>query len=209
MPKTLKELLGEDLYDQVKERIGTTEIAVVDPDNPMVPKRRLDEVILERNRYKDLAAEHENQLNDLKVGLKDNDSLKAQIADLLAKNSKASEEYEAHLKEQRYSFAIERAVGKAGARNIKAVIALLDKSKISPDGENLLGFDAQIAALKESDPYLFGVELKGRTPEGTGKPPQTQENPWKKDAFNLTKQGEILRKDPDSAARLKAEAGVK
>jgi len=209
MPKTLKELLGEDLYDQVKERIGTTEITVVDPDNPMVPKRRLDEVILERNRYKDLAAEHENQLNDLKVGLKDNDSLKAQIADLLAKNSKASEEYEAHLKEQRYSFAIERAVGKADARNIKAVIALLDKSKISLDGENLLGFDAQIAALKESDPYLFGVELKGRTPEGTGKSQQAQENPWKKETWNLTKQGEITKTDPDLAAKLRAQAGVR
>ena len=209
MPKTLKELLGEDLYDQVKERIGNTEITVVDPDNPMVPKRRLDEVIAERNRYKEMVAERDTQLADLKTWAKDNEVLKAQIAELQAKNKQVTEDYEKQLKDQRFAFAIERAVAKADARNVKAVVALLDTSKISLDGENLLGFDEQVAALKESDPYLFGVELKGRVPEGAGKPPQTQENPWKKETWNLTKQGEITKKDPDLAAKLRAQAGVR
>ena len=209
MPKTLKELLGEDLYDQVKERIGNTEITVVDPDNPMVPKRRLDEVITERNRYKEQVEERDSQLADLKTWAKDNEVLKAQIADLQAKNKQATEDYEKQLKDQRFAFAIERAVAKADARNVKAVVALLDKTKISLDGENLLGFDEQVAALKESDPYLFGVELKGRMPEGTGKPPKEVPNPWKKETWNLTKQGEITKKDPDLAAKLRAQAGVR
>ena len=209
MPKTLKELLGEDLYDQVKERIGTTEIIVVDPDNPMVPKRRLDEVIAERNRYKEQVAERDTQLADLGAKAKDHDTLRVQIAELQAKNKQAAEDYEKQLKEQRFAFAIERAVAKADARNVKAVVALLDKTKISLDGENLIGFDEQVAALKESDPYLFGVELKGRVPEGAGKPPQTPENPWKKETWNLTKQGEITKKDPDLAAKLRAQAGVR
>ena len=209
MPKTLKELLGEDLYDQVKERIGTTEIIVVDPDNPMVPKRRLDEVIAERNRYKEQVAERDTQLADLGAKAKDHDTLRAQIAELQAKNKQAAEDYEKQLKEQRFAFAVERAVAKADARNVKAVVALLDTSKISLDGENLLGFDEQIAALKESDPFLFGVDLKGRMPEGTGKPPKEVPNPWKKESFNLTKQGHILKTDPELAVKLKAEAGVK
>jgi len=209
MPKTLKELLGEDLYDQVKERIGTTEIIVVDPDNPMVPKRRLDEVIAERNRYKEMVEERDSQLADLKTWAKDNEVLKAQIAELQAKNKQVTEDYEKQLKEQRFAFAIERAVAKADARNVKAVVALLDKTKISLDGENLLGFDEQVAALKESDPYLFGVELKGRVPEGAGKPPKEVPNPWKKETWNLTKQGEITKNDPDLAAKLRAQAGVR
>jgi len=219
-PKTLEELLGPELYPQVKERLGETEIAVVDPDNPQIPKHRLDEVIAERNRYKDLAAEHatklsdlkaehERHLDDLKAGLKDSDTLKAQIAELQARNKQASEEYAKHLKEQQFNFAIERAVAAAEARNVRAVIALLDKSKISLDGDNLLGFEAQITSLKESDPYLFGVELKGRVPEGAGKPPKEVPNPWKKESFNLTKQGHILKTDPELAVKLKAEAGVK
>ncbi len=209
MPKTLKDILGDDLYKQVKERLGDTEVTVVDPNDPMVPKRRLDEVIAERNRYKEMVEERDSQLADLKTWAKDNEVLKAQIADLQAKNKQTTEEYEARLKEQQFAFAVERAVAKADARNVKAVIALLDKSRISLDGENLLGFDEQIAALKKSDPYLFGVDLKGRMPEGTGKPPKEIPNPWKKESFNLTKQGQILKTDPELAAKLMAEAGVK
>jgi len=209
MPKTLKDILGEDLYKQVKEKLGDAEVAVVDPDDPMVPKRRLDEVITERNRYKEQVAERDTQLADLGAKAKDHDTLRVQIAELQAKNKQAAEDYEKQLKEQRFAFAVERAVAKADARNVKAVVALLDASKISLDGENLLGFDEQVAALKESDPYLFGVELKGRVPEGAGKPPQTPENPWKKETWNLTKQGEITKKDPDLAAKLRAQAGVR
>lgn len=209
MPKTLKDILGDDLYKQVKEKLGDTEVIVVDRNDPMVPKHRLDEVIAERNRYKEMVEERDAQLADLKTWAKDNEALKAQIAELQAKNKQVTEDYEKQLTEQRFAFAIERAVAKADARNVKAVVALLDTSKISLDGENLLGFDEQIAALKKSDPYLFGVDLKGRTPEGTGKQPQIQENPWKRETWNLTKQGEIVRKDPDLAAKLKAEAGVR
>jgi hypothetical protein len=209
MPKTLKDILGDDLYKQVKEKLGDTEVIVVDPNDPMVPKRRLDEVIAERNRYKEMVEERDSQLADLKTWAKDNEVLKAQIAELQAKNKQVTEDYEKQLKEQRFAFAIERAVAKADARNVKAVVALLDASKISLDGENLLGFDEQIAALKKSDPYLFGVELKGRTPEGTGKSQQAQENPWKKETWNLTKQGEITKTDPDLAAKLRAQAGVR
>lgn len=209
MPKTLKDILGDDLYKQVKEKLGDTEVIVVDPNDPMVPKRRLDEVIAERNRYKELVEERDAQLADLKTWAKDNEVLKAQIAELQAKNKQVTEDYEKQLKEQRFAFAIERAVAKADARNVKAVVALLDTSKISLDGENLLGFDEQIAALKKSDPYLFGVDLKGRMPEGTGKPPKEIPNPWKKESFNLTEQGHILKTDPELAAKLMAEAGVK
>lgn len=209
MPKTLKDILGEDLYKQVKEKLGDAEVAVVDPDDPMVPKRRLDEVIAERNRYKEQVAERDTQLADLGAKAKDHDTLRVQIADLQAKNKQAAEDYEKQLKEQRFAFAIERAVANADARNVKAVVALLDKTKISLDGENLIGFDEQVAALKKSDPFLFGVDLKGRTPEGAGKPPQTPENPWKKETWNLTKQGEITKKDPDLAAKLRAQAGVR
>ena len=207
--KDPRDLLGEDLFVQVKRRIGNNEIAIIGPDSPMVPKRRLDEVIAERNRYRDLAAEHEKQLVELKARAQHDEALQVQIADLQTKNKQAAEEHEKQLREERFAFAVEQAIVAAGARNVKAVMALMDTSKIAPIGDGLYGLDAQIAALKESDPYLFGVELKGRTPEGTGKSQQAQENPWKKETFNLTKQGEVLRKDPNLAIRLKAEAGVK
>ncbi len=209
MTTGIKELLGEDLFAQVKQRIGNNEIAIIGPDGPMVPKRRLDEVILERNRYRDLATEHEKQLVELKARAQNDEALQVQIADLQTKNKQAAEGYEKQLKEQRFAFAVEQVIAASGARNARAVAGLLDTTKVTLVGEDLYGIEEQIAALKKTDPYLFGVELKGRTPEGTGKPPQGTENPWKKETFNLTKQGEITKKDPDLAAKLRAQAGVR
>jgi len=155
-------------------------------------------VIAERNRYKEMVAERDTQLADLKTWAKDNEVLKAQIAELQAKNKQVTEDYEKQLKDQRFAFAVERAVAKADARNVKAVMALLDKTKISLDGENLLGFDEQVAALKESDPYLFGVELKGRVPEGTGKPRRRSRTLGRKRVSTSPSRGKSSKPTPNS-----------
>ena len=205
MTTGIKELLGEDLFAQVKQRIGNNEIAIIGPDGPMVPKRRLDEVILERNRYRDLATEHEKQLVELKARAQNDEALQVQIADLQTKNKQAAEEYEKQLKEQRFAFAVEQAIAASGARNARAVAGLLDTTKVTLVGEDLYGIEEQIAALKKTDPYLFGGDLAGGTPGGHTAPPKV-DNPWKRETWNLTKQGEITKKDPDLAAKLRAQA---
>jgi len=106
-------------------------------------------------------------------------------------------------------FAIEKALAAAKAKNPKAVKALLDMEKVKLDGEQLLGLDDQLKAIQQSDPYLFGESGKvgsGTNPPGAGNP---EANPWKKETWNLTQQGKILREDPAKATRMKAEAGVK
>ena len=65
---SIEEILGKDLYEQVKAKIGDYEIAIIGPDAAMVPKRRLDEVIAERNRYKEQVAERDAQFAALKEG---------------------------------------------------------------------------------------------------------------------------------------------
>lgn len=204
----LQDILGNDLYSKVVKKIGDgVTIAIVDPDELAIPKHRFDAVVSERNRLREEIAARDQQFADLKSGVGDAAELKQQITDLQAKNRAATEAYEKQIREQRFSFALERAAATAQARNVKAVVALMDTSKISLDGDDLIGVETQIAAIKRSDPYLFGVELWGQGPEGTGKPPRVALNPWKKETFNLTKQGEILRSDPDLAAKLKREAG--
>lgn len=52
--------------------------------------------------------------------------------------------------------------------------------------------------------------LKGNTPGGSGSGRQTgPTNPWKKETFNLTEQGRIIRENPELAKQLKAAAGIK
>jgi len=50
--------------------------------------------------------------------------------------------------------------------------------------------------------------LRGRTPRA-GESRENKENPWLSEQWNLTKQGQIMKQDPELAERLKKQAGVK
>ena len=202
----LKELLGEELFNQVKEKLGDTKIMV--DDGNFIPKHRFDEVNDERQNLKDMLKERDDQLKEIKKQAKDSDELTTKINDLQEQNKKTVEEYEEKLNSQRFNFAVERELSKAEAKSVKAVKALLDLEKVKMDGDTLIGLEEQVKQVKESEPYLFGADLKGRTPHPDKTPPPPQDNPWKKESYNLTKQGQILKDDPELARRLKQQAGV-
>jgi hypothetical protein len=69
-----------------------------------------------------------------------------------------------------------------------------------------------VKAFVQSNPAII-VDTTGKGSEGGprkgGGGGGSGDNPWKKDSWNLTRQGEIAKKDPAQAARLKAEAGAK
>ncbi len=204
--KKLKELLGKELFDQVKEKIGDVKIMI--DDGNFIPKARFDQVNEEKNDLKDMLKERGDQLEELKRSAKISEELTEKIEELQENNKQTVAEYEEKLKAQQFDFAIEQALAKLEAKNVKAVKALLNLEKVKLDGETLLGLEEQVKALKESDAYLFGADLKGRTPHADNTPPPHQDNPWKKETFNLTKQGKLLKEDPELAKRLKQAAGV-
>ena len=118
---------------------------------------------------------------------------------------KAKEEIEA----LKFEHSLENALNKAGAKNVKAAKALLDIEALKTSKNFDKDLEAVIAALKESDGYLFNdVE-----PTGTGgsignksKVKSGMKNPWSQEHFNLTEQGRILREDPELAQSLMAQA---
>ena len=174
-----------------------------------IPKDKYNEVAEAKKKLEADIDERDKQLEQLKAAAGASEELKKQIETLQAENKKASEEWQAKMAQMQLDFAIEKALAAAKARNAKAVKALLDMEKVKLDGEQLLGLDDQLKAIKESDPYLFGEPGKvgsGTNPPGAG---NAEVNPWKPETFNLTLQGQILREDPAKATRMKAEAGVK
>ncbi len=174
-----------------------------------IPKDKYNEVAEAKKQLEADIAERDKQLEQLKAAAGSSEELKAQIEQLQAENKKAAEEWQAKMAQMQLDFAIERALTTAKAKNIKAVKALLDMSKVKLDGDKLLGLDDQLKAIQQSDPYLFGESGKvgsGTNPPGAGNP---EVNPWKKETWNLTMQGKILMEDPAKATRMKAEAGVK
>ena len=173
-----------------------------------VPKDKYNEVAEAKKKLEADIAERDKQLEQLKAAAGSNEELKKQIETLQAENKKAAEEWQAKVAQMQLDFAIEKALTAAKAKNTKAVKALLDLEKVKLDGDKLLGLDDQLRELQKSDPYLFGDAKigDGTNPPGAGNP---EVNPWKKETWNLTMQGKILREDPAKATRMKAEAGVK
>jgi len=204
----LKELLKKAGIEEAKVD-GV--IADINKELPkyFIPKDKYNEVAEAKKKLEADIAERDKQLEDLKKAAGASEELKKQIETLQADNKKASEEWQAKMAQMQLDFAIEKALAAAKAKNPKAVKALLDLEKVKLDGDKLLGLDDQIKALQQSDSYLFGDSGKvgsGTNPPGAGNP---EVNPWKKESWNLTLQGKILKEDPAKATRMKAEAGIK
>ena len=204
----LKELLKKAGVEE--EKVDST-IADINKELPkyFIPKDKYNEVAEAKKKLETDLQGRDAQLEQLKSAAGNSEELKKQIEQLQAENKKAAEEWQAKMVQMQLDFAIEKALAAAKAKNAKAVKALLDMEKVKLDGDQLLGIDEQLKALQQSDQYLFGDSGKvggGTNPPGAGNP---EANPWKKESWNLTLQGKILKEDPAKATRMKAEAGVK
>ncbi|MED1607760.1 phage scaffolding protein [Cytobacillus kochii] len=153
----LQELLGEELYNQVMEKVGDNKLAVVSDGN-WIPKDKFNDKLNEIKGLKDQITSRDKQLDDLKKV--DPEALQQKINDLQEENNNTKTEYEGKLKKQTFDYALKDALTGAKVRNPKAAKALLDLESIKLDGDKLLGLEDQLNALKESDSYLFEEKEK-------------------------------------------------
>ncbi|WP_342489167.1 phage scaffolding protein [Cytobacillus sp. FSL W7-1323] len=153
----LQELLGEELYNQVMEKVGDNKLAVVSDGN-WIPKDKFNDKLNEIKGLKDQITSRDKQLDDLKKV--DPEALQQKINDLQEENKNTKTEYEGKLKKQTFDYALKDALTGAKVRNPKAAKALLDLESIKLDGDKLLGLEDQLNALKESDSYLFEEKEK-------------------------------------------------
>lgn len=209
----LKELLGEELYNQIMAKVGDKKLAVVNDGN-WFPKEKFDEVNTAKKQAEADLKERDTQLVDLKKSTGDNKALQDQITQLQTDNKTASEKYEAEVKALKINTALKLALA-GDTHDPDLVASLLHKEKIeiNEDGTIKAGFDDQVKALRESKAFLFVEKQDGepkfkgaKPPEGGGNKGGGQPNPWKKETRNLTEQGKILRGDPELAKQLIAAA---
>lgn len=102
--------------------------------------------------------ERDNQLKELKKTVKDNEGLSAKIAELEQANTNMAAESKAKLEGIQKTHAIENGVRDAKAKNMKAVMALLDLEKITYTDGTLVGLSEQLEGLKKGEDtgFLFG-----------------------------------------------------
>jgi Phage minor structural protein GP20 len=160
---SLKELLGEELYQQVVQKAGDQKIAVVSDGN-WIPKDKFNEKNDEAKAFKKQLEDRDKQLQDLSQKAAGNETLLKQIEDLQNANKKATDDFQAQLNQQAFDFALKDALSGAKAKNPKAVEALLNRESIKLEDEKLTGLDEQLKALKESDAYLFEPEQESGKP---------------------------------------------
>lgn len=163
------------------EQIGKVEEAYKE----FIPKSRFDEVNEAKKKAEDTIKERDKQLEALKKSSGDAEALKAEITKLQTENKTTAEQYAADLKNVQINAAVEKALMGAGAKNLKAVKALLtlDKAELDEDG-TVKGLKDQIKAIKgaEDSKFLFAEKqqpgLKGAKagePGDNGTPKITKE----------------------------------
>lgn len=143
-------------------------------DGNYVTKTRFNEVNEENKTLKKSVSDRDKQLEDLKKSSGDNEEVKKQIETLQQENANQKKAHDAEMTQLRLDNAIDAALTAAGAKNIKAVRALIDTSKVKvgEDGK-LTGFDDLLSAVQKSDSYLFTEKqqkqnFKGFQPGASG-----------------------------------------
>ena len=207
---TLKELLGEELYNQLMEKLGDKHKVALVSDGAWIPKDKFDGLNEEKKQYKAQVDELNKQLGELQAKLKDNEGATQQIAELQQQIKDKETEIEA----TRKLTAIKLEIIKADPNDVSDILPHIKQDAVTVgDDDKITGLDEQLKTLKGAKPYLF----KETDPAGTGgskgggpkdKKAQTK-NPWAPDSFNLTEQGRILKEDPELAQTLQAQAKQK
>lgn len=149
--------------------------AVIGKYGNMVPQHRFNEVIAEKNEYKEQLTERDKQLTELNKSVKDNKELSDKIKELQEINTQNEKNYNEKLTQMKLDSQIELELTKMGAKDNIPVKALLSRDTIKFENNKVVGLEEQLKALKESHSYMFNSEEptnpSGFTPK-TGEPKQ-------------------------------------
>lgn len=124
----------------------------------------------------------DTDLKTLREQLKDHEGANTELKALQSKYDEETQKLQEQLVHNKKMNEIRLAINKSGARNEKAILALLDLEGVKVNDDGVQGLKEQIDAIKESDNYLFEtVENKkpnivaGGNPQGTGSGVLTRE----------------------------------
>ncbi len=110
-----------------------------------IEKAKYEEISEENKTLKRSVSDRDKQLDTLKAASGDNEELKKQIETMKQQNAEQEKAHKAELAQLKLDNAVDTALTAAGAKNTKAVKALLDisKVKLGEDGK-LTGWDDQL-----------------------------------------------------------------
>jgi len=152
---SVKELLGEELFEQVSEKLGEDTELIVNDGN-YIPREKLNEKSEKVEALEKQLNERDQQIEQLKEDTNATDELKQKIEKLQEENENTKQELQQKLEKTRLESELDKKLLKEQARNPKAVKALLDMEQVKLTDDGVVGLDEQLKNIKESDDYLFG-----------------------------------------------------
>jgi hypothetical protein len=153
----LKELLGEELFKQVSEKLKDGKFVFGESDT-FIPKSRFDEVNNEKKELKTQLGLRDSQITELQTKFKTNEELAKELDNYKSLNTKAEQEFNTKLQQVKFDYELNQALAKANVRNTKAAKALLELDKIKLENDTLVGLDEQLKVLQEKETYLFATK---------------------------------------------------
>ena len=121
----------------------------------------------ERNSLKAQLDEVNGQLKEAQKKAEKGSDLQSQLKDLQKQLDESKANADKQLQATKKDYEISAALSQAGAKNEKAVKALLDTEKVNfDDNGKLIGLSEQLEAVKKDNDFLF-AETKD---SGAGKP---------------------------------------
>lgn len=197
----LKELLGEELYNQFIAKVGDKKVLI--DDGTFIPKHRLDEVIAEKKSLAEQIKSYETDLTGLKEKAKGNEELTATIAKLQSEKEQAKTEAEKVQIKTRKEFALKEALLNAGvvsdkARNLLSKEFDIEKLELEESG-SVKGISELLKPIKEDKTFssMFGQVKMVGTNHQTG---QNETDYFTRDEIMAMTQDDL--KDPAKLAKV-------
>lgn len=145
-------------------------------------KQKLDQVKADLSTAQEQLAQRDKDIEELKKSAGDVDGIKQQLADLQAKYTTETEQYQKQIADRDYADAVNRAIADKGVKFSskaaeKAFIADLTANRLTVKEGVLDGFEAYLKAQQDSDPTAFQSDKPAPTfvkPVGPGGPPANE-----------------------------------
>lgn len=214
----LQDLLGEELYKQVEEKLNAANanepdklkhIRYVDlSEGEYVSKTKYALLEEEKQNLETQVGTLNTTITTLKKDNKDNEDLQTTITNLQT-DLKNQQQENAKLAK---TYALKEKLSQSGVVDPDYLIYKhggIDKFAFDKDN-NPIGVDDVVKPYKEDATmaHLFKAEPKKPPYNPNGGGAGGNQNPFAKETYNLTKQGELWKTNPEEARRLAAAAGV-
>lgn len=164
----LKEHLGEELFNQVQEKLKDSDKVKLAnlKEGGYISKEKYDALEIAKSGLETQVGEANTKIKEFE-GMKIED-IKQAAGEWERKHKEDTDALNAQLEKAKLNSAIEVALLGAKAKDIKAAKALLNMDAVKLDGENLLGLSDQLTVLQADKDWLFGESVP---PSGGANPP--------------------------------------